>query len=61
MNKKKPKEIKGICEWEKAPVIANTWDTGCGSWFIINNGFHPEEIGYNFCPMCGKKLRSIQQ
>jgi hypothetical protein len=58
MRKKKPKEIKGFCEWTKASVISNTWDTGCGNWFIIV-GTTPEEKGYNFCPMCGKRLRSI--
>jgi hypothetical protein len=35
------------------------WDVECGNRFEFNEGGPPEN-GFDFCPYCGKKLKSVR-
>lgn len=41
------------CTWVED--IDGNWETGCGSWAVVNNGT-PQENDMRFCWYCGKKL-----
>jgi hypothetical protein len=49
-------KIKGdICVWSQDSDDGDTWDTGCGEHYIINDGT-PEENNMKFCTFCGLKV-----
>lgn len=44
----------GICVWWNDEE-SDTWETGCGNAFVLNEG-PPAENKMKFCCFCGKKL-----
>lgn len=40
------------CTWK--PAGFGDWDTDCGHDFVLSDP--PKEIGWEFCPFCGKPL-----
>ena len=49
-----PKE----CPWVQEDDSSDTWDTGCGNRFVLNEGT-PVDNGMRFCCYCGKALDSV--
>ena len=48
-----------VCEWrEDGNPSFNTWTIGCRDeeW---GDDLNPSELGYKFCPFCGKELREV--
>jgi len=44
-----------ICIWSQDDEDSDTWATGCGEYFVLNDGT-PKENRFNYCYHCGKKL-----
>ena len=45
-----------VCTWKKVDeMIWTVWDTSCGESPCID-GSDPADIGYRFCPYCGRRL-----
>lgn len=44
------------CVWSRADEDTDTWETSCGSAFMLNDGT-PKENLMKYCPYCGKRLK----
>jgi hypothetical protein len=51
----------GVCEWTQDDE--GTWSSGCGRVLGVNDDdseTKPTEVGWGFCPDCGKKIKEIR-
>jgi len=44
-----------VCEWHQDGEDSDTWDSGCGESFWLEND-NPSECGMRYCCYCGKRL-----
>ena len=47
-----------VCEWRLCDEEANVYDTSCRNPHILIEGT-PQENNYEFCPYCGKKIKTV--
>ena len=47
-----------MCEWRLCDEEANVYDTSCRNPHILIEGT-PQENNYEFCPYCGKKIKTV--
>jgi hypothetical protein len=51
----------GVCEWTQDDE--GTWSSGCGRVLGViddDSETKPTEVGWGFCPDCGKKIKEIR-
>ena len=47
-----------MCEWRLCDEEANVYDTSCRNPHILIGGT-PQENNYEFCPYCGRKIKTV--
>jgi len=52
----KAKEKEDMCIWSLNSLDWNTWDTGCGEKFQLDNGT-PSSNSMKYCCYCGKEVK----
>ena len=51
-------DTDNMCEWRLCDEEANVYDTSCRNPHILIEGT-PQENNYEFCPYCGKKIKTV--
>ena len=51
-------DTDNVCEWRLCDEEANVYDTSCRNPHILIEGT-PQENNYEFCPYCGKKIKTV--
>jgi hypothetical protein len=58
MTSKAKKKSLVVCGWVRESEDSDTWATGCGEYFTLNEGT-PKENKMEFCCFCGNTIEEL--